>query len=122
MSGVIAAIRRTMLSCTSLVRDGMIGLAATTALAASPAQASDLGSALAIFADLDQRGIMAMLLSSSVACFSVLAAILLMRTRMRAATNERRLKTDLHALQAETDRYRALLFAEPQVLISWPAG
>ncbi len=108
-----------MLSCTSLVRDGIV---AAAALAASPAHASDLGSVLAAFADLDQRNIMAMLLSASVLCFSVLAAILLMRTRVRATATERRLKTELHALQVEADRYRALLFTEPQVLIAWPAG
>ena len=54
--------------------------------------------------------------------FSVVAAILLMRTRLRAAKNEARLRSDVQALQIEADRYRALLFAEPQILISWPAG
>ena len=111
-----------MLSCTSLVRDGMIGLAAVASLTATPAHASGLNSVLAIFADLDQRGMAAATSVLGLLGFSVLAAILLMRTRLRAITNERRLKTDLHALQVEADRYRALLFAEPQVLISWPAG
>src|SRR6202030_428862 len=54
--------------------------------------------------------------------FSVLAAILLMRTRVRAASNETRLRADIGELQLHADRFRALLFAEPQVLISWAAG
>ena len=54
--------------------------------------------------------------------FSVLAAILLMRTRVRAANSEARLRADIQGLQSEADRFRALLFAEPQILISWAAG
>ena len=54
--------------------------------------------------------------------FSVVAAILLMRTRVRAARNEAGLRSEIQGLQSEADRYRALLFAEPQVLIAWPAG
>jgi signal transduction histidine kinase len=52
----------------------------------------------------------------------VVAAILLMRTRIRAANNEARLRSELRSLQVEADRFRALLFAEPQVLVSWAAG
>ena len=51
--------------------------------------------------------------------FSVVAAILLMRTRLRAAGNEARLRADIADLQVQADRLRALLFAEPQILISW---
>ena len=54
--------------------------------------------------------------------FSVVAAILLMRTRVRAATSEARLRADIGDLQVQADRFRALLFAEPQILISWAAG
>ena len=51
MSGVIAAIRRTMLSCTSLVRDGRIGLAVSAlTLTASPTRANELNPLLAAFA------------------------------------------------------------------------
>ena len=54
--------------------------------------------------------------------FSVVAAILLMRTRVRSAKSEARLHADIQGLQVEADRFRALLFAEPQILISWAAG
>jgi len=125
MSGVIAAIRRTLLSCTSLVRDGTAGLAATTLMATTPAWANDgglLAQTLAAFAEFDQRSMAAAASALGVLGFSVLATILLMRTRIRAAANEHKLKARVHSLEAEVDRYRALLFAEPQVLISWPAG
>ncbi len=55
--------------------------------------------------------------------FSAVAAILLMRTRLRATRNEEQLQSEIIAdLQAQSDRLRALLFVEPQVLISWAAG
>ena len=124
MSGVIAAIRRTLLSCTSLVRDGTAGIAAA-ALLAGPAIAADaatLSQTLSALTEIDQRNLAAMTLALGVVGFSVLATILLMRTRIRAEANEHSLRTELHTVQAEIDRYRALLFAEPQVLISWRAG
>ncbi|WP_245333978.1 sensor histidine kinase, partial [Bradyrhizobium guangdongense] len=54
--------------------------------------------------------------------FSVMAAILLMRTRVRTANNEAQLRARIGELQLQADRFGALLFAEPQILISWPAG
>src|SRR5262249_24490176 len=42
--------------------------------------------------------------------------------RVRAARAEAKLRADNSDLQAQADSYRALLFAEPQILISWPAG
>ncbi|MDU0955086.1 MAG: PAS-domain containing protein, partial [Bradyrhizobium sp.] len=54
--------------------------------------------------------------------FSVVAAVALVRTRLAAARKEARLRADVAALQLQADRYRALLFAEPQILIAWPAG
>jgi signal transduction histidine kinase len=52
----------------------------------------------------------------------VVAAILLMRTRLRAVHNETRLRAEIAGLQSQADRLRALLFAEPQILVSWSAG
>ncbi len=99
MSGVVVAMRRTLLSCTQLARNGLIVLGATAVLVA-PARASEL----------------------ALLGFSVVSAILLMRTRIRAAKGEARLRAEIAELQAQADRFRALLFAEPQILISWPAG
>src|SRR5258708_4163173 len=125
MSGVIAVMRRTFLSCTSLVRNGIAGASATALVAISPAKAQDLGigeRAWATVFDLDRQEIAALALALSVLGFSVVAVILLMRTRVGAARNEARLRSVIQGLQAEADRFRALLFAEPQVLISWAAG
>jgi hypothetical protein len=71
---------------------------------------------------LDRQEIAALTLSLGVLGFSVVAAILLMRTRLGAARIEERLRSDIQSLQMEADRFRALLFAEPQVLIAWAAG
>ncbi|UZE49421.1 PAS-domain containing protein [Rhodopseudomonas sp. P2A-2r] len=125
MSGVIAAMRRTLLSCTSLVRDGVVGLGASVVWATSGARAAAdplTDGNLATFFELDRQEIAALTMALAVLGFSVVATILLMRTRIRAAKTEVRLRSDLHGLQVEADRFRALLFAEPQVLISWAAG
>lgn len=123
MSGVIEGMRRTWLSCTSIVRGGAIGLG-VAALFGTPAFARDnvLDGALSIFAGIDRQDVAALSIAAAILGFSVVAAILLMRTRLRAARIESRLLSDNQALQLEADRFRALLFAEPQVLISWAAG
>jgi signal transduction histidine kinase len=124
MSGVIAAMRRTLLSCTSLARHGMITLGATTLISIQPAHANDLPllDAITTFFEMNRQEIAALTTAFALLGFSVLAAILLMRTRVRAAGNEARLRADIQSLQGEADRFRALLFAEPQILISWAAG
>ncbi|MEA2860438.1 MAG: hypothetical protein QOC72_2477, partial [Methylobacteriaceae bacterium] len=123
MSGVIVAMRRTMLSCTSLARNGATTLGATL-VSAAPAQAGDLSllPALSAFFDFNRQEIAVLTTALALLGFSVLAAILLMRTRVRAARSEVRLRSDIGDLQAQADRFRALLFAEPQILISWAAG
>jgi signal transduction histidine kinase len=127
MSGVIVAMRRTLLSCTSLVRNGLIGLCATfgaTLTSIAPARASELAlfDTISTLFDLNRQEIAVLTTALALLGFSVVSAILLMRSRVRATNNEARLRSDIQALQAEADRYRALLFAEPQILISWAAG
>ena len=125
MSDVIAAMRRTLLSCTSLVRDGIVGVAVSMLATSAPACAGDLQpleQALATLFDLNRQEVAVLATAFAVLGFSVVAAILLMRTRVRAADNEARLRSELRSLQVEADRFRALLFAEPQILVSWAAG
>jgi signal transduction histidine kinase len=128
MLGVIGGMRRTLLSCTSIVRGGAIGLGmfvgASALFGIAPGFARDgfLSDALSLAAGFDRQEIAALSVAAAVLGFSVVAAILLMRTRLRAARSEARLLSDNQALQLEADRFRALLFAEPQVLISWAAG
>ena len=123
MSGVIVAMRRTLLSCTSLARNGLIGLGAAL-VSIAPARAGDLPllDAISAFFDLNRQEIAVLTTALALLGFSVVAAILLMRTRLRAARSEARLRADIQDLQFQADRFRALLFAEPQILISWAAG
>ncbi len=124
MSGVIGTMRRTLLSCTSLARNGLIALATAAFGAIAPAHASDPSLLDTISASLDLNRQEFAVLTTALALlgFSVLSAVLLMRTRVRAATGEARLRAGIGELQAQADRFRALLFAEPQILISWAAG
>jgi signal transduction histidine kinase len=123
MSGVILVMRRTLLSCP-LARSGLITLATATLGSTAPATAGDsvLLDALSISLDLNRQEFAVLITALALLGFSVAAAILLMRTRLRAARTETRLRTYIGRLQVQADRFRTLLFAEPQVLISWAAG
>lgn len=131
MSGVIGAMRRTLLSCTSIVHGGtarlcssfgaVVALGATTA-SAHAAESGTIDQFVAVFAGLHRQDLAALAVAASVLGFSVVATILLMRTRLNAAKIETQLRGENQILQSESDRFRALLFAEPQVLISWSAG
>jgi signal transduction histidine kinase len=124
MTGVAAAMRRTLLSCTSLARDGMLALAVGALLPARAAFAAEtpFTQAISDHFGFNRQEVAILATSFALVGFSVVAAILLMRTRVRATRNEERLRSDIIDLQAQSDRLRALLFAEPQVLISWAAG
>jgi signal transduction histidine kinase len=124
MSGVIVAMRRTLLSCTSLACDGLIGIATATLPSTGPAWAGDptLLGAISDFFDFNRPELAVLATALAPLGFSVMAAILLMRSRVRAARSEARLRAVIADLQIQADRYRALLFAEPQILISWAAG
>ena len=124
MSGVIVGMRRTLLSCSSLARNGLIGLAAAMLPPTGVAWAGELALAGVVtdLFDISRQEIAVLTTALSLLGFSVVAAILLMRNGVRAARSEARLRGELSLLQAQADRYRALLFAEPQILISWAAG
>jgi len=131
MSGVVAAMRRTLLSCTSLARNSLKTLGTFASLATAvlfsiipPAHASDLPllDTITGFIDMNHQEIAALTTALSLLGFSVVSAILLMRNRLRAASSEAKLRAEIRSLQSEADRFRALLFAEPQILIAWAAG
>jgi signal transduction histidine kinase len=124
MSGVVAAMRRNLLSRTSLARNGLIALGLAASAALEPAFAGDslLSQAVSTWLDLNHQEFAVLTTALALVGFSVVAAILLMRTRVRATQTEVRLRSDIAELQVQADRLRALLFAEPQVLISWAAG
>ena len=50
----------------------------------------------------------------------MVTAILLVRTRARAAAREAAARDEIAELAAEVDRLTGLLLTEPQVLVSWP--
>jgi hypothetical protein len=123
MSGVVAAMRRNLLSCTSLARHGLISLA-TALTVPEPAFAADsaITQVISAWLDLNHQEFAALTTALSLLGFTVVAAILLMRNRIKATRTELRLRADIADLQVQADRLRALLFAEPQILIAWAAG
>src|SRR5258706_958157 len=78
MSGVIVAMRRTLLSCSSLARNGLIGLG-SAALTIAPAYAGDLPfqQAISAFFDFNRQEIAVLATALALLSFSVVAAVLL---------------------------------------------
>ena len=64
----------------------------------------------------------ALALTLGLVCFAVLATIALLRTRRQAERLEALSGNEAMLLHAEIDRLKALLLAEPQVLVEWPAA
>jgi signal transduction histidine kinase len=120
MSGVVVSMRRTLLSCTSLARNGIITLGAMLG-SATPGHAGDL-SILNGILELNHQEFAVLTTALALLGFTVVSAILLMHTRVRAAKKEAQLRSTIQGLQIEADNFRALLFAEPQILISWAAA
>src|SRR4029078_158585 len=90
----------------------------------APVQAHELAflQRITAFIHMNQQEIAALTTALSLLVFSAVSAILLMGTRVRAAKSDAKLRGEIRNLQSEADRFRALLFAEPQILIAWPAG
>jgi signal transduction histidine kinase len=112
-------------------RFGGFGLATITtlatavtspALAAEPVRPSLFATVIAAFAALEHHEIAALALTLGVVCFAVLTAIALVRTRAAAAASETAARAEIIALRDQADRANALLLAEPQVIIAWPAS
>src|SRR6478752_2082935 len=108
MSGVIVAMRRSLLSCTSLARHGLISLGSTLG-STVPALAGDLRllDTISALSDLNRQEIAVLATALALLGFSVVAAILLMRSRLRAARNEARLRADIQDLQFQPQRILA---------------
>jgi signal transduction histidine kinase len=126
MSGVIVAMRRTLLSCTSLVpaavRRGVTALGLVAFASAALADEPSLGHTISSVLDFNRQEVAVLTTALALLGFSVVASILLMHNRVRAARTETKLRADIGDLQAQADSYQTLLFAEPQILIAWPAG
>jgi signal transduction histidine kinase len=110
-------------------RSGLLSVAAlaSPAVAAEPARA-DLTEFLSFetyidaFTAIHRHEIASLVLTLGVLLFAVVTAIALVRTRLRAAAAENRLRDQIGGLKAERDRVNALLLSEPQILVSWAAA
>src|SRR5262249_16173225 len=99
----------------------MTMLSGGAALAAEPVPRSLFATIIAGFTALERHEIAALALTLGVVFFAVLAAIALVRTRARASEREAVARAEISALRDQADRANALLLAEPQVIIAWPA-
>ena len=61
-------------------------------------------------------------LTLGILLFAVVTAVMLVRTRSRAAQAEIAAREEIVALKADVDRAHALLLAEPQIIVAWAAG
>jgi len=87
---------------------------------AAPEQSLD--SIVSELAGIGHQQIAALTFTLSLLLFSMLAVIVLLRTRRTANESATRMREEIGALRAERDRLKTLLLAEPQVLVSWSAG
>src|ERR1043166_917328 len=90
--------------------------------AALAAEAVPVSRFIAGFAALERHEIAALALTIGVVFFAVLAAIALVRTRAGAVAREAAARAEISARRDQADRANALLLAEPQVIIAWPAS
>ena len=71
---------------------------------------------------IDQHAIAFLALIIGVVLFAVVTAIMLVRSRARAARLEAWSRDEIARLRDEVDRANALMLSEPQVVVDWPAG
>src|ERR1700692_2077837 len=71
---------------------------------------------------IDQHAIAFLALVLGVVLFAVVTAIMLVRSRARAAGLEAWSHDEIARLRDEADRAKALSASEPQVIVVWPAG
>ncbi|HVZ52768.1 MAG TPA: PAS-domain containing protein [Pseudolabrys sp.] len=71
---------------------------------------------------IGQRELATLTLTLGLVCFALYAVIVLLRTRRTANHRQAVSREEASTLHAEIDRLKALLLAEPQVLVAWPAG
>src|SRR5262249_22132617 len=115
-------------SCAHPWRRGvLIGMVAATVLArpasAQPQPAVALHElVVSAQARIDQHELAVLVLLLGLIFFSVLAAILLVRSRARWTRLDTWSRDEIATLRNDLDRANALLLSEPQVMIDWPAG
>jgi signal transduction histidine kinase len=104
------------------------GIAVAAALTPVPALAEEQAAVrpvtdyLDAFVALDRHELAYLTLSLGVILFAVATAIALLRTRSRSTLELGAKQAEINELRDERDRTIALLHAEPQVIVVWPAG
>ena len=94
----------------------------TTSTPARSAPARMLDALSGSILTADHQSIAGLALTLGLVCFSVLAVLVLVRTRRTAGEAALASRDEINALQAERDLLKALVMAEPQVLVAWSAG
>src|SRR5438093_1576991 len=106
------------------LRDGFAASVAAVVLGTASARADgpSLDAYVDALATLDRHDLAALALTLGLLLFAVTTAVLLVRTRLRAAAAQAAYRDQIVALRAEGDRFNALLLSEPQILVSWAAA
>ena len=103
-------------------------LAAIGAVAPFPAAATEQPAlslqelVLTAHRSIDQHEIAFFALIVGVILFAVVTAVMLLRTRARAARLETWSRDELTRLRDELDRANAVILSEPQIVVDWQAG
>ena len=95
---------------------------AIAALAAQIEPAAALPSYLDALSNFDRQQFLALALTFGVLVFGLVTAFLFVRSRMRTIESETAYRDRIAALTSELDRANALLFCEPQIIVSWAAA
>jgi signal transduction histidine kinase len=103
-----------------------VAFLSTTILSTGPARADAWRAASEAVrgaaAAIGRQDLATLTLTAGLLVFAVLAILVLLRTRRAADRLDAAAREDAAALHAEIDRLRALLLAEPQVLVEWAAA
>jgi signal transduction histidine kinase len=108
-------------------RGGFLAASATAFFTATPAHAAVFDFALldayiTRFTGLAQHDIAGLALTLGILTSAVVTAVMLVRTRSRAAQAEIAAREEIIELKADVDRAHTLLLSEPQIIVAWAAG
>ena len=128
MPGTIRTSRRYMRRRQVRGLGGVLAAVATTMSAPRQAGAAEQPSlalrelVLTAHRSFDQHALAFMALVLGVVLFAVVTAIMLVRSRARAARLENWSRDEIARLREEADRANILMLSEPQIVVDWSAG
>ena len=112
--------RSTKLGGCSNPTRALVAVLATSVLT-MPALAASEATVMGSFARTPWNDLAALALVLGIALFAVVSAVMLLRTRARAAAERATYRAEIDALRTSAGEARTLLLSDPQVLIVWPA-